>query len=64
MLSSLSLLRFVFAGVQGVCVFVFGDERGKKVAMAGLKDKTKYLQVTPEVSNDLQVTSAYFPFCL
>ena len=26
---------------------------GKKVAMAGLKDKTKYLQVTPELSNDL-----------
>ena len=47
-----------------VYVSVFGDERGKKVAMAGLKDKTKYLQVTPELSNDLQVTSAYFPFCL
>ena len=44
-------------------VSVFGDERGK-VAMAGLKDNTKYLQVTPELSNDLQVTSAYFPFCL
>ncbi|XP_044405641.1 probable ribosome-binding factor A, chloroplastic [Triticum aestivum] len=38
-----------------VCVFVFGDERGKKVAMAGLKDKTKYLQVMPELSNDLQL---------
>lgn len=40
-------------------VSVFGDERGKKVAMAGLKDKTKYvrsqigkrmkLRLTPEI---------------
>ncbi|KAM0915084.1 hypothetical protein ACQ4PT_011106 [Festuca glaucescens] len=42
-----------------VYVSVFGDERGKKVAMAGLKDKTKYvrsqigkrmkLRLTPEI---------------
>ena len=57
MLSSLFILACV--QVCKVYVSVFGDERGKKVAMAGLKDKTKYvrsqigkrmkLRLTPEI---------------
>jgi hypothetical protein len=32
----------VCMSAAGVCV-LFGDEMGKKVGMAGLKDKTKYV---------------------